>query len=600
MKIYLFLPIFLFFCFSAEAQRTDTSLQARNAKQDSLLMWQSQQLQQMEALRAADSIRRMSLEQQLNSLKATDNYKKDELVKELTELRKRDALQKETQRQKIDSLRRFVKGVPVIFFQDTLLTIYDRHGSFSPRERAVALLERLEKLSRDHFFHPDSLKIIPSGATADLAYNEMILLGISDNDALWMQMPATELAALYKERIATALLKYKEATSWKTILKETLLAALVIAVLLLIVSVTGRVLKRIKRRIIAEKGKRINGIRIRNYALFDVEREAAFLALAANVIRWIILLIVGYFALLVLFGIFPWTEHFADNLLRYFLTPLKHIVISIRDYLPNLVTIVVICIVFRLLLKGVRFLKTEIESGALHISGFYPDWANPTYQIIRVLVLAFMTIVIFPYLPGSDSAVFKGVSVFVGVIFTFGSAGALGNVVSGVVLTYMRSFKIGDRVQIGDITGDVIEKSLLVTRLRTIKNEIISIPNSTVMSSHTINYSSDAVGKGLIIHATVTIGYDVPWQQVHKLLIRAAEETPLIEKTPPPFVLQTGLDDFYIRYEINGYTKHPNNQAQIYSDLYKRVLDVFKEADIEVMSPQYYVVRNGNETDNSK
>lgn len=590
MKILLCPLIVLFFFLQVKGQR-DTGSQTGNARQDSLLMLQSQQLQQLEALRMADSIRKAGLEQQINNLQATDNLKKEELLKELHQLKKRDSLQKEIQKQKIDSLRRFVKGVPVIFFQDTVLTIYDRQGSFSPRERAEAILERMEKLSQDYYFHPDSLKIIPSGTTTDLVYNELILLGISDNDALWMQVSPADLAASYKERIGTAILKYKKATSWKTILEETLLAALVITILILIVNITGRGLRWVKRKIIAEKGKRIKGIKIRNYALFDADREAVFLAVAANVIRWIILLIVGYFALLVLFGIFPWTKHFADNLLRYFLTPLKRIIIGIRNYLPNLVTIVVICVVFRFLLKGIRFLKHEIETGALHIKGFFPDWANPTYQIIRILVLAFLMIVIFPYLPGSDSEIFKGVSVFVGVLFTFGSAGALSNIVSGVVLTYMRSFKIGDRVKIGDITGDVIEKSLLVTRIRTIKNEIISIPNSTVMGSHTINYSSDASEKGLIIHAVVTIGYDIPWQQVHALLIRAANETPLLEKTPQPFVLQTGLDDFYISYEINGYTRHPNKQAQIYSNLYEHVLDVFKEAGIEIMSPQYHVVR---------
>lgn len=199
-------------------------------------------------------------------------------------------------------------------------------------------------------------------------------------------------------------------------------------------------------------------------------------------------------------------------------------------------------------------------------------------------------------MPGSESPIFKGVSVFVGVLFTFGSAVALGNVVAGLVLTYMRAFKLGDRVKIGEVTGDVIGRSLLVTRVRTIQNEIISIPNSTVMNNHTINYSTDAPQNGLIVHTTVTIGYDAPWRQVHQLLIDAALATPLIEIEPVPYVLQTSLDDYYVSYSINAYTKAPNKQARIYSDLHAHIQDKFNEAGVEIMSPHYKALRDGNAT----
>jgi small-conductance mechanosensitive channel len=238
----------------------------------------------------------------------------------------------------------------------------------------------------------------------------------------------------------------------------------------------------------------------------------------------------------------------------------------------------------------------EIERGALKIPGFYIDWANPTYQIIRVLFLAFMLIVIFPYLPGSNSPVFKGVSVFLGVLFTFGSAGALGNIVSGLVLTYMRAYKIGDRVKIGDATGDVIEKSLLVTKIKTIKNEIISIPNTSVMNSHTTNFSAEAAERGLILHTSITIGYDTPWRQIHELLIKAALATDLIEKDPLPFVFQESLNDFYVKYQINGYSKIANMQSSIYSQLHQNIQDIFNEAGVEIMSSHYSNIRDGNKT----
>jgi small-conductance mechanosensitive channel len=255
-----------------------------------------------------------------------------------------------------------------------------------------------------------------------------------------------------------------------------------------------------------------------------------------------------------------------------------------------------IVLVFHYVLKGLKYIRKEIEREALRIPGFYPDLANPTFQIARVLIYAFMVVVIFPFLPGSNSPVFQGVSVFLGVLFTFGSSGSLSNLISGLVITYMRSFQIGDRVKIGDVTGDVIERSMLVTRIRTIKNEVISIPNSSVLGNHLTNYSSDAISRGLIINSTVTIGYDTPWRQVHGLLIQAALETPGIESEPVPFVLQTSLDDFYVSYQINAFTRAPNMQAQIYSSLHEKIQDKFNEGGVEIMSPHYRAQRDGNTT----
>ena len=213
-----------------------------------------------------------------------------------------------------------------------------------------------------------------------------------------------------------------------------------------------------------------------------------------------------------------------------------------------------------------------------------------------MLVFAFMLIIIFPYLPGSNSPIFKGVSVFLGVLFTFGSAGALGNLVSGLVLTYMRAYRIGDRIQIGQVVGDVVEKSILVTKIKTIKNEIVSIPNSTVMSSHTTNFSADAAEHGLILHTSVTIGYDTPWRQIHELLIKAALATDLIEKSPAPFVFQESLNDFFVTYQINAYTFAPNQQHKTYSFLHQHIQDAFNEAGVEIMSPHYSNIRDGNKS----
>ena len=203
---------------------------------------------------------------------------------------------------------------------------------------------------------------------------------------------------------------------------------------------------------------------------------------------------------------------------------------------------------------------------------------------------------LFPYLPGADSPAFKGISVFLGVLFSLGSTSAIGNIVAGVILTYMRAFSLGDRVQIADTMGDVVEKTLLVTRIRTIKNVDITIPNAMVLGSHITNYSSSSQQYGLILHTTVTIGYDAPWRQVHQLLIDAATATENILQLPAPFVLQTSLDDFYVSYQINAYTDRPALMARTYSELHQNIQDRFNEARVEIMSPHYSTLRDGNQT----
>lgn len=487
------------------------------------------------------------------------------------------------------------QGIPVVPFpRDTLFRIFNKLGSYSAAERAERIAERVRTIGDDLDFNPSELTISPSDFSIDIIYRDIILLSITETDAVWMKMDQKNLADHYRQKIVSSIEHYQRETNWKTILVKAAIALGILFLLIVLIRFISRVFRWTKTKIAKQGGKLVKGISIRDYELINVERELKILYLFNTILKWLSILLLIYLSLPVLFGLFPWTRHFATTLIGYFLDPAKSILKSFWAYMPNLFTIAVIVFVFHYVLKGVKYLKNEVEREALKIPGFYPDLANPTYQIIRVLVYAFMLVVIFPYLPGSDSPVFQGVSVFLGVLFTFGSSGSLGNLIAGLVITYMRSFTIGDRVKIGEVTGDVVEKSMLVTRLRTPKNEIITIPNSTVLGSHLTNFSSDAPERGLIIHTTVTIGYDVPWRQIHQLLIDAALATDQVEKEPPPFVLQTSLDDFYVSYQLNAHTKNSNAQAGIYSQLHQNIQDKFNEAGVEIMSPHYRAQRDGN------
>jgi small-conductance mechanosensitive channel len=559
-------------------------------KKDSLLNVeldkQQARIKALTAERSADSLKKLELEKQFGT---AGQLQKASLLAELNSLRSKDSLRRVRQMHQVDSLRGFVKGFAVAPFRDTLFYLFTRQGSFTAQERAAAIDGRISQIAGRPNFTRNDLKIQNSEQSTDISYRDQLLMSVSDEDALWQNTGRKQLADTLTKKIGAAIAAHIDETRWQNVLRESLLA-------LLVVFVTGFLIYGIIRLFRWLSGKQVSGLRIKNYELLTANTLQHVAHNLLRIIKWALIILLVYLALPVLFGIFPFTKDVSALLLHSLLSPIKKILQSIWAYIPNLITIIVLVIVFRYVLHFFKFLSSEIEKGQLRVPGFYPDWANPTYQIVRVLVLAFMLIVIFPYLPGSDSNVFKGVSVFMGVLFTFGSAGALGNVVAGLVLTYMRAFKIGDRVTIGEVTGDVIEKTLLVTRLRTIQNEIVSVPNSTVMNNHTVNFSSDATTNGLILHTTVTIGYDAPWRQVHQLLIDAALSTQLIESEPAPYVLQTSLDDYYVSYRINAYTKMPNQQAKIYSQLHQNIQDKFNEAGVEIMSPHYNALRDGNAT----
>jgi small-conductance mechanosensitive channel len=358
----------------------------------------------------------------------------------------------------------------------------------------------------------------------------------------------------------------------------------------------GKAYKRFINYLDIHKGRLLKNLAYKDYTFLTAEQEMKMILVILRIFKAFVYILLAYFTLSIVFSIFPFTRGWADRLLQLIWTPFKSIILAIWEYLPNLFTIVVIYFVMSYFIRLVKYIFQEIDSEKLRLPNFHADWAMPTYSIVRFLLYAFMFVLIFPYLPGSDSNVFRGVSVFIGVLFSLGSSSAIANMVAGLVITYMRPFKMGDRIKIGDIIGDVMEKNLLVTRIKTPKNEEITIPNASILSGNTTNYSSLARTEGLIIHTIVTIGYDVPWKQIHQALIDAALRTEKLLKEPPPFVLQTGLEDFYVSYQINAYTKESKMLAHIYSELHQNIQDCCFERGIEILSPHYRAARDGNMT----
>lgn len=507
-----------------------------------------------------------------------------------------DSLKQAKQMQRIDSLRALTPGVPVVVTGDTLFYLYAKRGGYTPQQRAQMDADAIEELGKRFNLNPDSVYIESTDIVTDIMYGNKVIVSFTDQDGLWANCSRDQLAAKERQVIVQKLKELKEEHSAWQLGKRILYFILVLAGQYLLFWLTSWLYRKLKVRIQKLKDTKLKPISIQNYQLLDTQKQVNLLIFLANIGRYVVMLLQLLITVPLLFSIFPQTKDLAYTIFSYIWNPVKSIFWGIVEYIPNLFTIIIIYYAVKYLVKGLRYLATEIDSGHLKITGFYPDWALPTFHIFRFLLYAFMIAMIYPYLPGADSDIFKGISVFVGLIVSLGSSTVIGNIMAGLVITYMRPFKLGDRIKLNDTTGNVIEKTALVTRIKTPKNELVTIPNSFIMSSHTVNYSSSARTYGLIIHTEVSIGYDVPWRKVHQLLIDSALATEGVSADPEPFVLETSLQDWYPVYQINAYIKEADKLTQIHSDLLQNIQDKFAEADVEIMSPHYMAVRDGNES----
>jgi len=474
-----------------------------------------------------------------------------------------------------------------------ILTVYETLGTHTPAQRAADIQKRIIAIARDGSLSPDSVSVLQRGTYAWVVVANQTILAVTDEDAKMAGRPRSTLTTEYANNIREAIHDYRRDHSWRIILRGTLKTTLATAVLLALLWLIGRI-----RRIVTGRIQR----QIRSSA--SLEKKSAWhvsvaylgpitLGLGA-ILRWVVIIVLFQAYLTVALGFFSSTREISLTLTQWVTSQLGLLGHEAVDFLPNVFVLAVIVLVTNYAIRLTKLLFGEIAKGELRISGFYPDWAEPTEKLVRMLLIVLALIVAFPYIPGAKSPAFQGISIFLGLLLSLGSSSAVANAIAGVILIYMRSFLLGDWVEIGDTVGEVIEKNLLVTRILTQKDEIITIPNATVMSGSVKNYSIEAKKAGVIFYTTVTIGYDAPWRTVHDLLVKAALATNHVRPEPPPFVLQRGLDDFYVAYELNAYTDVPREMLNILSELRQNIQDNFNEAGMEICSPHFASVRDGN------
>ena len=417
-------------------------------------------------------------------------------------------------------------------------------------------------------------------------------MSISDEDVAPLGMQRRQAIDTYVASIRTSFKKHIEHKSTKDWLVNIGLTVLTLIGLVIIFYLVNRFFKWLNNKL-RQYEKNLKRKRTSLFRYLAPKGPDSFFIFLSTIVKYALILLILLLYLPLLFSFMPWTKGIVEQFYGYIADPVKYVLYGLWNFLPNLFFIIIILIVARYFVKITSYASGEIEKEKLKLKGFHKDWAKPTANILKVIIYAFALVFIFPYLPGSDSPAFQGVSIFLGVLFSLGSTSAIANLVAGIVITYMRPFMIGDRVKIGTTIGTVVEKSMLVTKIRTLKNEEVTIPNAQIINTHLLNYSNNAKELGIILYTSVTIGYSVPWQTVNDLLLKAAKKTKLLARDNKPFILQKSLDDFYVEYELNVYTRQVNKMMMIYSDLHKNILETFNEGGVEILSPHYNAIRDG-------
>jgi small-conductance mechanosensitive channel len=458
--------------------------------------------------------------------------------------------------------------------------------AFPAAERAAAIVARIETAAADATIKSEQIHNVDDELGTYVVAGNINLMLVTDDDASLEGLGRKVIAEIYATRVRTAIDGWRADRTAKAIEKSVLLslaASLVFALVVVVVFWLARWARAALNRYRA----RIHSVGIQSFQVVRAERIQEALLHVLNVVITLIMAALIFFFLDYVLRLFPWTRGISIRLLDYVLDPLFVLGRGLVAELPSMIFLAVLFVLTRWLLKVIYLFFGAIRRAEVTIEGFDSDWAEPTYKIVRVLVMAFAVVIAYPYIPGSSSEAFKGISLFIGVVFSLGSSSIVANTLAGYLMTYRRVFKIGDRVKIGNVTGDVSEVRVQVTHLRTIKNEEVTIPNSTILNSEVVNYSVLAKTKGLILHTTVGIGYETPWRQVEAMLLESARRTKGLMQEPSPFIRQLALADFAVTYELNVHCDNVQIIGEAYTDLHRNILDVFNEYGVQIMTPAY-------------
>lgn len=458
---------------------------------------------------------------------------------------------------------------------------------FPAAVRAREIAARIERIAADPAISPESLVVVESPLAHEIQAGRVRIVGITEADAEFEGLRRDLLADVFLRRIQEEMRAYREARTDANLIRGLLRSSVALGILLVALLLLRTIAARTTAAVENRFRLRVRALTIGSFEFIRADRIWSYLRRLLRGLRLVASLTLVYFFFVFALRQFPWTRTTAGHLETWAIDPVRVIALGIVGFIPNLLFLIVLYLFTTWALNLIRLFFDGVASGDVQLERFEPEWAAPTFKLVRLAIFIFAVVVAYPYIPGSQSAAFKGISLFLGLVFSLGSSSAMSNIIAGYTMTYRRLFRLGDRVKIGEVIGAVTEIRLQVTHIRTPKNEEAVIPNSTILNSEVVNYSTLAKSDGLILHTTVGIGYETPWRQVEAMLLLAAERTPGLAAGRKHFVLEKALGDFAVTYELNAYIDDPSRVPYLYSELHRQILDVFNEFQIQIMTPAY-------------
>jgi len=456
----------------------------------------------------------------------------------------------------------------------------------SPAERAAGAKRALDDLVAAGITGPVAVQPLESAALVSVGSRVVMGLTAADVDSLSGES-IEGVSAQIVARLQIALEETAEARRVRTLLRAAAIALLGLVVGVMALWVISRIHRAVSGKFVAAAEKTVARSKIADLEVLhgmhiaDLERRMVAAAMVA------LDLVVVYAMLTFILRQFPYTRPWGESLRTFLVTTIANLGLGMLNTLPDLFTVALIVLITRFAIRLLGLWFHAVETGRVTARWIYPETAQPTRRLATTLLWLFGAVMAYPYLPGSQTEAFKGVSVFLGLMVTLGSSGLVNQIMSGFTITYSRALRLGDFVRIGDVEGTVTHLGVLSTKLRTLRNEDVTVPNAVVVSQTTVDFSRYGDTAGVFTPTTVTIGYDAPWRQVHAMLLEAAKRTAGIRREPAPLVLQAGLEDFYVKYMLLVCLERQDSRPIVLAAMHANIQDVFNEYGVQIMSPNY-------------
>ncbi|MGH9221615.1 MAG: mechanosensitive ion channel family protein [Vicinamibacterales bacterium] len=454
----------------------------------------------------------------------------------------------------------------------------------SSTDRAAAAAALITTIAADGQRHVATSRELATAAVISVDGRDVFAIMPADANELVSELVAAK-AATAVTRLQLALDELAESRRPQLLLwgvvQAVAVTVLFAVVLLLLVRVNRGATAAVARATERQLARLISGDElVRRTNILQYVRRSISLVLLLLAIT------VGYLWFTFVLRRFPYTRPWGESMRALLIDRVSAFGQNALAYLPDLFSVVLILFAARLLVRLLHLVFVNVEEQRVTLLGVYPETAATTRKLLTALLWVFALVVAYPYLPGSNTDAFKGVSVFVGLMISLGSSGLINQVMSGFTLTYSRALRRGDYVRVGDVEGTVTHIGTLSTKLETPRREEITIPNAVMVSQRVINYSRHSVA-GVFMPTQVTIGYDAPWRKVEALLLSAAAATDGVRQEPPPMVFQTALQDFYVEYTLLVCLTEQARRGLIFDRLHANIQDCFNEGGVQIMSPHY-------------